>query len=128
MGTTFDDVMAEAVAAEFRRTLGLMPWPAFQAVGRARYLRYLAAGGMPDPDPLRRTGRSTRGALVSLARCVVLGAGVLHVAGSRSGTVVRLVKDLAGALRLPVRVVSGSPDHWRGSHAGVVFHADHHAR
>jgi hypothetical protein len=125
----FDETMVAVTAAEMRRTLGLLPWPSWEARARDTVRAYLAAGGHPDPDPDRGTGRSTRGAILALARCRVEGLAVVHVEGGRHA--VRLVKDLAASLRLrqfrlEVEVVCGDPDRWRGHPGGVLFHRDHH--
>ncbi len=120
----FDDVMVAVTAAEMRRALGLLPWPAFETLARARYRTYLAAGGRPDRDPDRGTGRSTRGALLALARCRVGGLDTIHVLGDRHD--VRRVKVLASDLGFAVEVIGGDPERLRGRSGGVLFHVDHH--
>ena len=120
----FDEVMVAVTAAEMRRTLGLMPWPAFEIEARERLRRYLAAGGFPDPDPDRGTGRTTRDALAALAACRVFGLSAIHVTGDRSA--VRRVKDLARTLSLRIDVLDGNPDRFRGRPGGTWFLVDHH--
>jgi hypothetical protein len=120
----FDETMVAVTAAEMRRTLGLVPWPAFEIEARERLRRYLAAGGFPDPDPNRGSGRTTRDALAALARCQVLGLSSIHVAGDRS--VVRRVKDLVRTLGLGIDVLDGDPDRCRGRPGGTWFLVDHH--
>lgn len=121
---SFNETMVAVTAAEMRRALGLEPWPSFEASARARYQAYLAAGGYPDLDPYRRTGRSTRSALLALARCRVWGFDAIHVKGDRSA--VRSVKDLVAALSLRIEVVSGNPDRLQGRHLGkTLFYRDH---
>lgn len=117
--------MVEVVTAEMRCALGLLPWPVWEARARDNYRAYLASGGRPDQDPDRGAGRSTRGALLALARALVEGRGAVHVQGDRHA--VRLVKGLAGRLYLRVRVIDGDLDRSRGTPGGVVVHRDHHA-
>lgn len=124
MGTAFDDVMVEVLAAEMRRTLGLMPWPAFEALARERYQTYLAAGGYPHRDPDRGTGRSTRGVLLALARARLERCGAVHVGGKYHD--VRRVKDLVKRLGLGIHVIGGDWNWSRGIPGGVVYYTDHH--
>lgn len=120
----FDETMVAVTAAEMRKTLGLMPWPAFEIEARERLRRYLAAGGFPDLDPKRGSGRTTRDALTALARCQVLGLSSVHVAGDRS--VVRRVKGLVRTLDLRINVLDGNSDRYRGRPGGTWFLVDHH--
>ncbi len=119
----FDETMVAVTAAEMRKTLGLLPWPMFEVHARARYQAYLAAGGFPDPDPDRGTGRSTRDSLRALARCCVEASEAIHVLGSRRD--VRQVKDLVACLGLRVRVIDGNSNRSRGIPGGVLFYTDH---
>lgn len=120
----FDETMVAVAAAEMRRVLGLMPWPAFEIEARERLRRYLAAGGFPDPDPNRGSGRTTRDALTALAMCQVLGVSSLHVTGERSA--VHQVKDFVRILGLGIDVLDGNPNHCRGRPGGTWFLVDHH--
>lgn len=119
----FDETMVAVTAAEMRRTLGLVPWPVFEIEARERLRRYIAAGGFPDPDPERGTGRTTRDALAALARCRVLSLGAIHVTGNRHA--VHQVKNLAGSLGLRTFVLEGNPGHLQ-DRPGILYHVDHY--
>ncbi len=117
--------MVEVTAAEMRRALGLLPWPVQEARAKVRIAAYLAAGGYPDPDPYRQTGRTTRGTLLALAGCRVRGLGTVHVTGNLH--VVRVVKDMVRALGLQVQVVTGDLEYHKAHITGrVLFYQDHH--
>ncbi len=92
-------------AEQLRALLGLNTWEEHARYAAER-CRLVGLHGVPV-DAGRRSGRTTRGLLHAIARCVLEGETTLHVCTSRAANdhyVVTLAKDMIAKLGLPLKV------------------------
>jgi len=125
------DIKPENLAEQYRATLGLLPWDEHRAEARATHAKMRAMGHRVDPFSERRTGRTVRGILFSIARSIANGMGTLYVyGGTHANTMecVHVAREFVAKLGLaldvrPLRHL----DEMHGRRERGYEHVDHYA-
>ena len=120
----------DELVERWRVLLGLLPWEEHAANARRALAKAASVTGVAY-ELGRRSGRTTRGLLYALARCVEVGTDTLHVhaetlaVADDAVSAARDMIDKLGLVGINVQRASRSPHRHRGRGASYVEYEDH---